>query len=204
MNRKLYKILGVFVLWNVVLAWGAPIDEDQHYGCPKHKAGRERKGKVWEMGKNMFGGRMPTDAVKQVVLEMVEYSPGFSQHMDPNKISNWENVYLFFPDNVGQTAKSFYLEKGHHERLDIQGDAGHNLYVQLQLQVGSGQKPDHCLASVNVKKGIFYDWRHLMYCLKKSYDTKENGQNPKTIRSDDLEFVSNKKSAKKVAPKGRT
>ncbi len=108
--------------------------------------------------------------------------------------------YLFFPENTLQRARSFKLDvNDEHSRIDVQQDLGG--YVQVQFQIGVGQSPDHCLASINVKKGYYYAPQHIMMCLLESHATKKPGQSPVTVRSDNPEFC--KKKTKAHSDKGQ-
>ncbi len=103
--------------------------------------------------------------------------------------------YLFFVPGTKYKKASFYPDRSFDSslRLDIEGDAGEGEYVNIQYQQGSGLSATS--ASIDVKKGDFISPNHLLFCLLKS-TLKRNGiKVPPTIRTDNPDFVSNKKSA---------
>ncbi|MEI8320438.1 MAG: hypothetical protein WCG05_00280 [Alphaproteobacteria bacterium] len=91
--------------------------------------------------------------------------------------------YIFFDLSENATSKTTKLTSSDgHARLDIQNYDAHNgTHVNIQLQIGKGQKPENCLASVNVKKGVYYSPQHIFYCLLKSYEDyqEKRGKTPK-------------------------
>ncbi|MFN7662309.1 MAG: hypothetical protein ACK5PQ_01075 [Alphaproteobacteria bacterium] len=191
-------VLGL--LWECT-AQGALRDEDI---TEPRRPVSVRKGKDdYLKANNLFGSAINTQQLWRQVYELVQYSPGKSSNdawhpgkkrkAEPTREKGKIDEYLYFPLNEGNNhkPKSFYLvSSASGERLDIQNwnvrQGGQ--YVQIQLQIGTGQKIGNCLASINVRKGVFYAPQHIMHCLWESYKTGTATSNPETINTDDPRF----------------
>ena len=180
----------------------ATVDDNIH--APHYPVScRNGKGDYLKI-KNLFGSYIDTEKLWTQVYEMTKYSPGQplkKGKSEPSREKAEIDEYLYFPPikldkeesnekKPIQKPRSFYLERGKSERLDIQNwNIGEdNQYVQIQLQIGTGQSDENSLASINVRKGIFYAPQHIMHCLVESYKTKAHCKKPQTINTDDVRF----------------
>lgn len=188
-QRILPKVNKLPVFWLLIFALGKFFDAT---GCtPSNQPDdlpRERAGKIITSTVNhhyLFGTKNANYAdgpLAPVIQRLINFSPGFSKKKEDTSDNS---AYLFFTQQQHIKPHSFMLfdvKQDNHTRLDIQQDLG--AYVQVQLQLGKGQDPDNCLASINIKKDVYYALGHIMYCLLKSYETKKPHQHPQTIASD--------------------
>lgn len=213
-QKSIWLLIGLLVAHSSIVM-AASNNQDQEPNYTPRRPVSVRKGKDdYLKAKKLFGPLIETDKLWAQIYKMVESSPGQIDQEPEKKQKTKQTLeknetgdYLYFkPIKLDYEPRSYYLTKGRSERLDIQnwnvGQDGQ--YVQIQLQIGTGQSDDHSLASINVRKGIFYAPHHIMHCLLKSYQTYKSNKGVKTINTDDQSISKPKESfLKQVLKKGK-